>query len=262
MFVSSGQTVSVRRETMNIRMQRMGVGLLAIVAGLGSVAAASTPAVAAPTSAAVHADPAPHVIDTLDLWNLTEQLIYAGPDGGFREGLVLNQGVQEVRGKAYFLVDPETNQISKEPIQAGTRIRAVTKWQNVRFITPTKGALQVRYGDVNRIDEAQTIASVTVLSYRVMNMDFSTQPTFGGRTITVLKLANDPGVSTGGDFYTYDPASRQRASGFVTGGDMMMLTVKDWKMAQLFPPSGTIQVRYGNPDLPETGRVVGWATKL
>jgi hypothetical protein len=249
---------------MKLRMQRVGAGLLAVAAGLGGVAVVSTAAMATPTSVSAHAIQDSTVIKNLSLWNLSKRSIVVPPIlDNKRDVLVLINGAKEVPGGKYFLVNPATGTISGVFILWGGLVATtVDTAQQVRFIPPKAGTLQVRYGDPKNIANAAIIASATAQTYQVTNMEFGKQPSMGGGQITVLKVAQDPMVTGPGMFYTFDPATQRRTGGFVMGGDMMLVTVSQWEQAQIFPPNGTIEIRFGNPDDPTTGPVVASATKL
>ncbi|MBA3489920.1 MAG: hypothetical protein H0T78_10360 [Longispora sp.] len=252
---------------MNNHMQRLSAGILTLVAGLGGVVGTSTAASAdtniPPSEISIKPLSSGKVIETLSLYKLKKIKLITNLGARGKEMLTFTEQPQVTEGGKYFLVNPDTGNIVRGLSVDGVPKATVASWQQVVFAAPQKGSIEVRYGNPDQVADAMPVGSATRYSYRVTNMEYSTQPTFFG-TITVLKMANAPLVITkpGAVFYTYDPIAKEVSSGFVMGGDMMMHTVNDWKMAQIFLPEGTLEVRIGSTSNPSAGIVVAKATKL
>ncbi|MEV6597106.1 hypothetical protein AB0M36_09625 [Actinoplanes sp. NPDC051346] len=247
---------------MKRRMLRTGLhAALAVCVVAGGVAAGAA-ANAAPRSHAEAAAATASSSSTLTetrLWNLAWATQPTWPSGTVKV-LKLQSPADSGTGE-YFLFDPRTGEVVDFIYQGDMVIHSTPDWTMMEF-QPRTSTTQVRFGNVDDPTSAGVYAEQTVARYRVTNLELGTQPSIGGGTVSVLKVAKRPQVPSGGVYYRYNPATRQQEGGFLVGGDMLFQTVTSWTQAQFQLSSGSTEVRYGDPRQAHRGKVVATATVL
>ncbi|ROP32153.1 hypothetical protein [Couchioplanes caeruleus] len=247
---------------MNRRMLRTGLHTAMALCVVAGAVGTSTAAAAAPrthSEAAAATAAAATTLTETRLWNLAWATQPTWPSGTVRV-LKLQSPADSGTGE-YFLFDPQTGEVVDFIYQGDMVIHSTPDWTMMEF-PPRTSTTQVRFGNVDEPATAGVYAEQTVTRYRVTNLELGTQPSIGGGTVSVLKVAKRPQVPSGGVYYRYNPATGQQEGGFLVGGDMLFETVTSWTQAQFQLSSGSTEVRYGDPRQARRGKVVATATVL
>ncbi|MFI5495965.1 hypothetical protein [Actinoplanes sp. NPDC051859] len=253
---------------MKRRMLRTGLqaalALCVMAGGVGAGAAASA-APLSPTETATASAAASSTLTETRLWNLGWANQPTWPSGTVRVLKLQSRAPEDTDGPEdtgeYFLYDPKTRSVVDFIYQGDMMIHSTPEWTMMEF-QPRTTSTQVRFGDVNAPETAAVQAAHIITRYRVTNIALGTQPSIGGGTVSVLKVAQAPLVPAGGYFYRYNPATRQQEGGFLVGGDMLFQTVDRWTQAQFQLSEGTTEVRYVDPRQPQFVWIVAKATVL
>lgn len=101
---------------------------------------------------------------------------------------------------------------------------------------------------------ARAVVAGTVLD----NLRWTAMRTMSGSVTWMLRVQSDPRVEPGGVYFLWNPEASSSGGAFAVGDDVRVSTVRHWKAA-IFPPTSSadrIEVRYGDPAVPEGAEVV------